>query len=282
MRTIRKIHNAESRPIADLKTVSPLPSQSLEMLDPFLFLNHHGPQVYKSENNGLPFGPHPHRGIETVTFILDGDISHKDSGGHENIISSGGIQWMTAGKGLIHSETSSEDFKKNGGRLEILQLWLNLPSALKMIESKYLGLQSEEIPTLLFNDEKIKVKLIAGSLGTKKAAFETVTPIQINLINFSSSGEFFLRIPKSNTLLFYVIKGKLNVNGAIVNTTQLAEFNDDGEELYIYAETDSVLLFGHAKPFNEPVVAHGPFVMNTEKEIREAYEDFRTGKFGMM
>src|SRR5690349_21652213 len=124
MRSIKKIHSSEYRPIADLVTYSPMPTRSLEMLDPFLFLNHHGPQVYSPDNDGLPFGPHPHRGMETVTFILDGDIMHKDSGGHESIIREGGIQWMTAGSGLIHAEVSSDEFMDKGGPLEILQLWI--------------------------------------------------------------------------------------------------------------------------------------------------------------
>ena len=113
MRTIKKIHKAEYRPIADLKTWSPMPTRSLEMIDPFLFLNHHGPQTYTPNNRGLPFGPHPHRGMQTVTFILEGDIMHKDSGGHESVITAGGVQWMVAGRGLIHAEVSSDDFKKN-------------------------------------------------------------------------------------------------------------------------------------------------------------------------
>ncbi len=122
MRTIKGIHKAEYQPIGDLITYRALPTLSIEMIDPFLFLNHHGPQVYKPYNNGLPFGPHPHRGMETVTFIIDGDIVHKDSGGNESVIKAGGIQWMTAGSGLIHEEISSDDFLRNGGSMEILQL----------------------------------------------------------------------------------------------------------------------------------------------------------------
>src|SRR5688572_10312288 len=131
-RTIKKIHRAVPHPIHDLKTYSPLPSNQLEQVDPFIFLNHHGPQVYKPGNKGLPFGPHPHRGMETVTFILDGDIMHQDTANHRSVIKSGGVQWMTAGSGLIHAELSSEEFKQNGGALEILQLWVNLPARLKI------------------------------------------------------------------------------------------------------------------------------------------------------
>jgi redox-sensitive bicupin YhaK (pirin superfamily) len=122
MRSIKKLHIPEYAPIADLITYRVLPTRSIEYIDPFLFLNHHGPQVYKPNNNGLPFGPHPHRGMETVTFVISGDIAHKDSSGHDNVTNAGGVQWMTAGRGLIHAEVSSDEFMKNGGPLEILQL----------------------------------------------------------------------------------------------------------------------------------------------------------------
>ena len=132
MRKIVAIHDAVYEPIADLKTYRALPNASIKHIDPFLFLNHHGPQIYPPNNHGLPFGPHPHRGFETVTFILDGDIYHKDSGGNQGTIVPGGVQWMTAGSGLIHSEISSESFKERGGKLEILQLWVNLPARHKL------------------------------------------------------------------------------------------------------------------------------------------------------
>jgi redox-sensitive bicupin YhaK (pirin superfamily) len=114
--------------IGDLVTRRPLPGPGLPDLDPFLFLNHHGPQLYPPHNRGLPFGPHPHRGFETVTFIIEGELAHRDSGGHENVIHAGGVQWMTAGRGLVHAELSPDSFKRSGGPLEILQLWVNLPA----------------------------------------------------------------------------------------------------------------------------------------------------------
>lgn len=140
MRTVKQRHRAINAPIADLVTYRALPTASVEHIDPFLFLNHHGPQVYRPNNHGLPFGPHPHRGFETVTFILEGDILHKDSSGHESVIAAGGIQWMTAGRGLIHAEVSSKQFKQTGGPLEILQLWVNLPAKDKLVAPRYVGL----------------------------------------------------------------------------------------------------------------------------------------------
>lgn len=280
MRTIKHIHKAEYRPIADLVTYSPMPTRSLRMIDPFLFLNHHGPQDYPPNNNGLPFGPHPHRGMETVTFILSGDIAHKDSGGSNSVIHGGGVQWMTAGSGLIHSEVSSEDFKKFGGHLEILQLWVNLPAKLKMIEPKYIGLQEEDIPKKKMDDENVTVNVISGKIEDTKGAFDTLTEIDLNTVEMKPGGVFQKEIPQEHNILCYVIRGEIKINGEIVGKLHLVEFNNDSNDLRIEALADTVLLFGHAEPFKEPVVAQGPFVMNSVEEIEQAYVDYQEGKMG--
>ena len=279
MRTIRKIHKADYRPIADLVTYSPMPTRSLAMVDPFIFLNHHGPQRYQPNNRGLPFGPHPHRGMETVTFILEGDIAHKDSGGHDSVIKSGGVQWMTAGKGLIHSEVSSEEFRQNGGPLEILQLWVNLPARLKMTSPKYTGLQKEHIPTTTLDDGNVTAQVVSGTLNDTSGAFETLTEVHLSTVFFKPGGVLQTTVPESHNILCYVIKGEIKINGEIIGALHLVEFNSDSQELRIEAVGESTLLFGHAEPFNEPVVAGGPFVMNTAEEIDQAYEDYQNGKF---
>ncbi|GAB3490515.1 pirin family protein [Spirosoma knui] len=280
MITIKRIHQAEYAPISDLITYRAIPTRSIDYLDPFLFLNHHGPQVYKPQNRGLPFGPHPHRGMETVTFILEGDIAHKDSSGHDSVITAGGVQWMTAGRGLIHAEVSSDAFKETGGPLEILQLWLNLPARLKMTEPFYKGLQRDDIPSLTLDNGNVTVNLVAGDWDGHKAAFDSSTNVHLSTIYFKPGGSLNLKVPKAHTLFFYVIKGVITANGTDVEALSLAEFNRDGEELALTAGEDSILLFGHAEPFNEPVVSQGPFVMNTQQEIMEAYDDYRRGKFG--
>ncbi|UZH54678.1 pirin family protein [Salinimicrobium tongyeongense] len=279
MRTIKRTYKAEYRPIADLITYSPMPTRSLRMIDPFLFLNHHGPQRYSPGNNGLPFGPHPHRGMETVTFILDGDIAHKDSGGNNSVIESGGVQWMTAGKGLIHAEVSSEKFKKEGGPLEILQLWVNLPAKLKMTPPTYKGLQKGEIPVTFSEDKKVKAQVISGDLYGTKGPFDTPTEIHLSTLFFEPEGVFSTRVPAEHNILCYVIKGEIKINGEIIQSLHLVEFNNDDENLRMEALAESIVLFGHAKPFNEPVVAQGPFVMNTLEEIDQAYTDYQQGKF---
>ncbi len=279
MRTIKRIYKAEYRPIANLITYSPMPSRNLEMVDPFIFLNHHGPQNYGPDNSGLPFGPHPHRGMETVTIIIDGDIAHKDSGGNDSVIESGGVQWMTAGKGLVHSEVSSDNFKKKGGRLEILQLWVNLPARLKMTAPKYKGLQKEDIPTTNFDDAKVLAQVISGELNNTAGAFETLTEINLSTLYLDKEGIFKVDVPKEHNILCYVIKGEIKIFGDVIEALHLVEFNNDDEQVFFEAREESIILFGHAAPFNEPVVFGGPFVMNTEEEIQQAYEDFKSGNF---
>lgn len=280
MRAIKRIHKAEYRPIADLVTYSPMPTRSLQQIDPFIFLNHHGFQTYPQRNQGLPFGPHPHRGMETVTFILEGDIMHKDSSGHESVIGPGGVQYMTAGSGLIHAEVSSSDFKRNGGDLEILQLWLNLPAAKKMIKPNYIGLQQEEIPTLDIDGGKVKVQQLFGEWNGVKGAFEGTFPITMSTLYLEKGGKFEKQIPAAENVFFYIVRGGLNVNGSEVMFRNLVEFSNSGEEIEVEALEDAILILGHALPFNEPMVAQGPFVMNTQEQIQEAYADYQAGKFG--
>lgn len=280
MRKIKKIHSAEYRPIADLITYSPLPTRSLQMINPFLFLNHHGFQTYPPHNNGLPFGPHPHRGMETVTFIVEGDIMHKDSSGHESVIGPGGVQYMTAGKGLIHAEVSSSEFKKEGGDLEILQLWLNLPASKKMMTPNYIGLQKDEIPAFELDEGKIQVQQLFGEWNGVKGAFEGTFPITMSTIYLQEGAQFNKEIPEGENIFFYIVRGKLDVNDTSVPFRNLVEFQNSGSTLNIKALEDSILILGHALPFNEPVEAQGPFVMNTQEQIYEAYQDYQEGKFG--
>jgi quercetin 2,3-dioxygenase len=280
MRTIKQQHRAVSAPIADLVTYRALPTESVEHLDPFLFLNHHGPQTYKPNNRGLPFGPHPHRGFETVTFILEGDIMHEDSGGHQSTIHAGGIQWMTAGRGLIHAEVSSPEFKRQGGPLEILQLWVNLPARDKLTEPRYIGLQAPEIPTVSLDEDRVHIHAVSGEWAGQRGAVQPLADIQLATIDLRAGGQLTLPIPAAHTVFFYTIRGRLRVNGQETEALRLTEFNHDGDELHIEALTDAVLLLGHARPFNEPIVAYGPFVMNTNAEIQQAYHDYQAGKFG--
>ncbi|MEA2490179.1 MAG: quercetin 2,3-dioxygenase [Acidobacteriota bacterium] len=278
-RTIKKLHPAISDDIGDLRTQRPLPNDELEQLDPFLFLNHHGPQVYPPGNRGLPFGPHPHRGFETVTFIVEGSLAHRDTGGHESVINAGGVQWMTAGRGLEHAELSPEEFLRDGGPLEILQLWVNLPSRLKMTDPAYTGLQKEAIPTFSVDDDRVTVNLISGSWDGHNGPFRSLTGVEMMTLALQKGGRITLPVESGRSIFLYVVRGELTIGGQTAPELHLVELNDDGDEIEITALTDALVLFGHAKPFREPVVAHGPFVMNTREEIVQAIRDYQAGLF---
>jgi hypothetical protein len=279
-RTIKRQHPAYRDDIADLSTIRPLPGPGVEQIDPFIFLNHHGPQIYSPRNRGLPFGPHPHRGFETVTFILEGELAHLDSGGGESIIREGGIQWMTAGRGLVHAEISPESFKQKGGPLEILQLWVNLPSRLKMVDPNYIGLQKDDIPEISEDDGKVAVNLISGSWNGRQAPIQSLVDIHLVTLYMKEGGRVNVPVAPGRNVFLYIVRGELTVGGGQAEAFHLIELNDDGDAVEMVAATPAVVLFGHAQPLGEPVVAHGPFVMNTREEIRQAMVDYQAGKFG--
>jgi hypothetical protein len=269
IRGVRRLHRAASDDIGDLRTQRPLPNSRLPQLDPFLFLNHHGPQVYPPNNRGLPFGPHPHRGFETVTFIVDGSLSHSDTGGHETVIHAGGVQWMTAGRGLEHAELSPEEFRRDGGPLEILQLWVSLPSSLKMTEPRYVGLQKDAIPSE--RKDGVTVNRISGAGG----AMQSLTGVEMATVELDAGARVTLPAPRGRTVFLYVVRGEVSAAAAM----HLVELEDDGDEVLLDATSSSLVLFGHAAPIGEPVVSYGPFVMNSEEEIRQAIRDYEAGRF---
>ncbi|MGG5821106.1 pirin family protein [Falsiroseomonas sp. HW251] len=279
-RTVTGLHRALRDDIGDLVTRRPLPGPGLEQVDPFLFVNHHGPQVYPPGNTGLPFGPHPHRGFETVTFILDGELAHLDSGGGESIIRAGGVQWMTAGSGLVHAEISPEDFKRDGGPMEILQLWVNLPSRLKMTRPAYAGLQAADIPKFATEDGAVTVELIAGDWDGQRGALSTLTGVMMSVLRMKAEGGIAAPAPRGRNVFLYVVSGAVEVGGRNADASTLVTLADDAEEVELFAMQDSVVLFGHAEPCDEPVVSHGPFVMNTREEILDAIRDYQAGRFG--
>jgi quercetin 2,3-dioxygenase len=281
MRTVASIHPAHRDDIADLVTRRPLPGPGLPQVDPFLFLNHHGPQVYPPNNRGLPFGPHPHRGFETVTFILEGNLAHYDTGGHESVIDAGGVQWMTAGSGLVHAEVSPPSFKQSGGPLEILQLWVNLPSRLKMTAPSYSGVQRDKIPSVPLPGEAGLISLISGEFAGTAGPIHSLTGVFMSVVRLAAGGAVDLPAPHGRSVFLYVVAGRAAVCGTPVDKWNLVQLNNDGHAVGIegLGDEEAVLLFGHADPIREPVVARGPFVMNSEAEIRQAILDYQSGAF---
>lgn len=279
LRTIKARHPALRDDIADLITRRPLPGPDVPQIDPFLFLNHHGPQTYPPDNAGLPFGPHPHRGFETVTFILEGSLSHSDTGGHESTIHGGGVQWMTAGRGVVHAELSPDTFKREGGPLEIVQLWINLPARLKMTAPRYTGLQKEQIPTIRLDEGRIAIDLISGKWDAQSGPIDPLLDITMATLTFAAGGRLNVSVPISHHVFLYVVRGELTINGQPVRAHHLVEFAQDAERIEFFAGGDAFVLFGYAEPIGEPVVAHGPFVMNTREEITQAIREYQAGKF---
>lgn len=279
-RSVKKAHRAIEAHMPGLSTWQALPNHGVQHIDPFILLNHHGPETFPPNNNGLPFGPHPHRGFETLTFIFAGDIVHKDSGGHESKITAGGVQWMTAGSGLIHSEVSSQSFKEQGGEEEVLQLWLNLPQKLKMTEPYYRGLSQEELTHIELPQSGVSIHLISGELEGKSGPHKSITDLTMAYIDIPSGASHQLEVSEEEQIFFYVVNGHLTVNGLEAAGRQLVEFAQEGSVLEIEAQKDSRIIFGSGKPYGEPIVAQGPFVMNYPGEIKQAWLDYQAGKLG--
>ncbi len=281
-KTVTRVHPALRDDIGDLITQRPVPSAHLDQVDPFLFLNHHGPQTYPPHNRGLPFGPHPHRGFETVTFILEGMLTHKDSAGHESIIRAGGVQWMTAGSGLIHAEISPREFLETGGPLEILQLWVNLPPHLKLTQPAYTGLQKDQIPALSLDDGKATMHLVSGTWDGTAGPVESLTGVFMSTIELRPGASLRIGDMARRSVFLYVVRGAAQVGNYEdrVGAFHLVELSSDGDEILLSSAEGALVLFGHAEPIGAPVVSHGPFVMNSRAEIEQAIRDYQAGKFG--
>jgi len=287
IRSVSKILKSEATQDGEGVTLNrSFPNQYISEFDPFLLLDEIGPiNIKPGKQKGFP--DHPHRGFETVTYLLEGKFEHKDSQGHAGIINSGDVQWMTAGSGVIHSEMPEKEFSKNGGKLHGFQLWINLPKSSKMMKPRYQEILQSKIPIGTTKDNNITVKVIAGeSLGTK-AIINTITPIMYLHFKLEPGSRIVQPVPKEYNVFAYVIQGKGVFEPSYSNKVErgnLVIFDTDGNEVYIRAAEDSkirfeVLLIGGV-PLLEPITRYGPFVMNTQQEIYQAIEDYRNGKFG--
>nr|WP_293844037.1 pirin family protein [uncultured Arsenicibacter sp.] len=279
-RTSQQLIQPRAQRIGPLVMHQPLPAAGIQQIDPFLLLHHHGPQEFPANNSGLPFGPHPHRGFETVTFIYEGDVQHRDSSGFSSTIEQGGVQWMTTGSGLVHSESSSARFRQHGGPVELIQLWTNLPSRLKMVKPNYIGLQQEQIPVVPVADGKGRLAVVSGTFAGTTGPVNPVYDVELANLTLEAGGTYTLIVPAERNVLFYQLNGKSRVNGTETEGRGLLLFANDGDEIVINASETTRILLGSAMPINEPVVSHGPFVMNTSDEIRQAIYDYQTGKMG--
>ncbi|MDM9383411.1 pirin family protein [Chlorogloeopsis sp. ULAP01] len=263
----------------------PFPKSSFSEFDPFLLLDELGPvDIEPGQAKGAP--DHPHRGFETVSYILEGYIEHKDSQGHTGKFGPGDVQWMTAGAGVIHSEMPEREFARTGGRLHALQLWVNLPSRDKMMKPRYQEVPAQRIPTAQTNDAGVRVKAIAGEALGAKAVIETQTPIIYLHFTLQPGATVSQPVPKEYNAFAYVLDGEglFGTEKERATQGQMVLFTQDGDEVAIANPLDAkspldVLLIAGV-PLNEPVVRYGPFVMNTEAEIIQAIEDYRNGRMG--
>ena len=280
-RSVKRVILAPDVMMGDVKLKQPLPVGEFDQIDPFLLLHHVGPKhQIPGERSVMDIGGHPHRGFETVTFIFDGEIHHKDSRGYDQRISGGGVQWMTAARGIVHSEGASKEFVEKGGNLEIIQLWINLPSSLKMNQPKYQGFQEEEIPRIIENG--IRVNVISGSFHDNTGPVDSLTGVTAYTISHNDSGSLEIPVPKDQNLLVYQLDGYVKINGINTGRNRMLAFENDGDHILLEAVEPGKLLLVAGKPINEKVVSHGPFVMNSQTEILEAMRDYQMGKMGIL
>ncbi|MGN6183335.1 MAG: pirin family protein [Thermoanaerobaculia bacterium] len=257
----------------------PFPTARLDHLDPFLLLDRLGPVTHgPGEAKGAP--DHPHRGFETVTYVLEGAIEHEDSQGNRGRIGPGDVQWMTAGAGVIHSEMPSEEIRRNGGRVHGFQLWVNLPRRDKMMKPRYQELRASEIPTAVSADGLTHVTVLAGeSLGTQ-ASIDTRTPIVYLHVRLSAGAQFTQSMPSTHNAFAFVISGEAQIGNRTVGENDTVIFGQDGDSISIASKSGAELLLIGGVPLNEPVARYGPFVMNYPGEIRQAMIDYQNGTFG--
>lgn len=283
--TIKRAGRSEFVNMGPIQLRQPIPAQDIEMVDPFILLHHYGPYQIDEKNNPFDLGPHPHRGFEPITFLIQGEQLHRDSLGHESVVRSGDVQWTTAGRGIIHSEGPTKEFVQKGGTLEGIQLWLNLPAEKKMIQPNYQHVKKDDFNVNISENGKVKIQVVAGNLEGKSGKIATQTSVNAFLIDVEEGGEYNLQIQEEHQSLLYLLNGSVLVNDnteLVLDESQLVEFNQDGNGFNLKGNAKSKLLFLSGTPFNEKVASWGPYVMNTQTEIMEALRDYQMGKMGFL
>ena len=261
-----------------------IPGNNLTMrrMDPFIMLDYNSKFNFPATDIPKGVGVHPHRGFETVTIAYKGSVSHHDSAGGGGTIHQGDVQWMTAASGVLHKEYHAEEFYKKGGVFQMVQLWVNLPAKDKMSAPKYQAIEHKNIPTV--EVEKGIIEVIAGNYDNQKGAASTFSPVHMFNTKLNLGGKADFNFPANYNTLALVIEGEIKVNGnTVAPTDHMVLFGNDGETFTIEAtEENTVVLILSGEPLNEPIASYGPFVMNTQEEIREAFEDYNNGKFGTL
>jgi redox-sensitive bicupin YhaK (pirin superfamily) len=283
IRPVSRVVNAHSQTEGGGFVVRrPLPTPGLTLADPFLLIDEMGPVTYgPGEAIGAP--DHPHRGFETVTYILEGEMEHEDSAGHRGVLGPGDVQWMTAAAGIIHSEMPTKKVREQGGRAHGFQIWVNLPARLKMMQPRYQELPAARIPRAASEDGRARVALIAGEALGVRAAIETQTPIVYQDWSLDDGADVKLPLSSDHRALVYVFEGSVKVGeaeGKPLRSGQLAILGDGDAVRLAGAPGGGRLLLLAGVPIGEPVARYGPFVMNTPEELETAFRDYRTGRMG--
>jgi quercetin 2,3-dioxygenase len=250
-----------------------------QAISPFLLLDYAGPHSFEPADNPRGVGSHPHRGFETVTIVYDGEVSHKDSTGGGGTIGPGDVQWMTAAGGIIHEEFHSPGFTRTGGPFRMVQLWVNLPAKDKLTPPHYQAIANADIPTVELTGGKGRARIIAGELGGTRGPATTFTPINMWDVRADAGADLDLPLPTGHNALVVVLSGHVSIAGQELGEAEVARLSADGEGIALHADGDSMLLVLSGEPIDEPVFGYGPFVMTNEPEIRQAIEDFNSGKF---
>ncbi len=256
----------------------PLPTAGLDHLDPFLLIDELGPVTY-APGQAIGAPDHPHRGFETVSYILEGAVEHEDSAGHRGRLGPGDVQWMTAGAGIVHSEMPTAELRERGGRVHGFQIWVNLPARLKLTRPRYQDVPAAGLPTAATDDGLARVTIIAGEALGARAVIETHTPIVFQDWTLASGADVTLPIDRAQRVLAYVFEGAARVATRDVAAGQLAVLGD-GDAVRLEGTTGGRLLLLGGVPHGEPVARYGPFVMNTEQELMQAFRDYQTGRMG--
>jgi quercetin 2,3-dioxygenase len=284
LRSVRQLLFAHSYDMGGLPIKQPFPTASVQQFDPFLLLHHADlkvPTLIDPDDAGV--GPHPHRGFSPVTFIFKGGVHHRDSRGNDSVVYAGGAQWMNAGMGILHSERPPHDIHEIGGRQEIIQLWINTPAKNKMDQPKYFPVQAEEAGQYSADNGNIAVRVFAGEVLGTKGPVPSLFPVNAATISLKANANVEIPLPVNHNAFLYILNGKLSIHQfGLSEELHAVLFNTDGDTIGFKALEDSTVLLMSGLPLNEPVVSHGPFVMNNQTQILEAMRDYQMGKMGVL
>ncbi len=284
IRNVKALLYAQQFPMGKIHVRQPFPSHFIEYPDPFILLHHAVIDIHPDadlRNEGV--GPHPHRGFSPVTFIFDGAVHHRDSLGNSSIIEKGGVQWINAGRGIMHSERPPENIHAIGSRQEIIQLWVNTPAKGKMKPAEYHPYAAHQIPQVQNDDGKCTIAVAAGEIMGTKGPIQQTFPLNAAFVYGNLGGKLTCEFPAVQNVVLYVLDGEIEIPGyGFVEKHNALLFDHSAEaiEVIFKKECNALLLAG--QPLNEPIATHGPFVMNTQTEIMEAMRDFQMGKMGVL